>query len=218
MIPILCLVGPLVLFKVASRADISHTKHNLSVTGPGPLRAYKERQVCVFCHTPHAARKEAPLWNRADSGRTYITYWSPTLDAYGQGGGPEVDGSSRLCLSCHDGTVALGDVLQGGPIQMQPGAERIQPKGGLSGVDLSGSHPISFQVTDSLIARNNAKDMPLKPLSAIKADRDVTLDSNDKVQCTTCHDAHSNKNDQSSGVPFYRKPTWEGVCLVCHDF
>jgi len=44
------------------------------------------------------------LWNHQMSSVTnYIVYTSPTLKAVvGQ-----PDGSSRLCLSCHDGTVAL---------------------------------------------------------------------------------------------------------------
>jgi ribosomal protein L37AE/L43A len=204
----------------AMRADIIDTKHNLSASGPGPLRAVREREICRFCHTPHVARREAPLWNRRDSGRTYVKYWSSTLDAYGPGESPEVDGASRLCLSCHDGTVALGEVLRGGAIAMRPGAERIRGRGeGLTGGDLSGSHPVSFRITETLIARNNQRgDLPLRPLAQIKADRDVRLDSYDKVQCTTCHDPHSSKNDRSSGVPFYRKPRWEEVCLTCHEY
>lgn len=203
---------------VPSRADIVRTKHNLSVTGPGPLKAYGERRICVFCHTPHSARRQTPLWNRRDSGRVYVKYWSPTLDAYGPGAAPPLDGASRLCMSCHDGTVALGEVLQGGPIRMRPGADRIPTRPGrFSGTDLTGSHPISFEVTDDLIARNNTRDMPLKPLNVIRADTDVRLDGNNKLQCTTCHDPHKNRYEASSGVPFYRKPTWEGVCLVCHE-
>jgi hypothetical protein len=33
-------------------SDVSNTPHNLSVTGPGPVRAVSESQICVFCHTP----------------------------------------------------------------------------------------------------------------------------------------------------------------------
>jgi len=34
---------------------IAKTKHNLSVTGPGAIKATTETQICVFCHTPHGA-------------------------------------------------------------------------------------------------------------------------------------------------------------------
>ena len=36
-------------------SDVTNTKHNFSVSGPGPVRATTESQICVFCHTPHAA-------------------------------------------------------------------------------------------------------------------------------------------------------------------
>ncbi|HDO34495.1 MAG TPA: hypothetical protein ENH08_05185, partial [Chromatiales bacterium] len=88
--------------------DVTHTVHNLSITGPGPVTATSESRICVFCHTPHAAEKipAAPLWNRKLSGATYVPYSSGSMKAVvGQPGG-----SSRLCLSCHDGTLALGTV------------------------------------------------------------------------------------------------------------
>ena len=199
-------------------AGIRGTKHNLSASGPGEIRAASERRICVFCHTTHAAAPRGPLWNRRDSGRAYRRYWSPTLDAYKPEDAPEVEGASRLCLSCHDGTVAIGDIRSGGPIRMRPNVERVPKKPGLSSRDLSGSHPVSFQVTEDLISRNNAKDTPLKPLAEMRSDPSVKLDRSNHMQCTTCHDPHNNKYGATSGVPFWRKPTWEGVCEVCHVF
>ena len=94
-------------------SDVTQSLHNLSVGGPGGTRAQTESQVCVFCHTPHGATAVpgAPLWNRQLSGATYTTYTSSSLDAVGVAG--QLDqpaGSSRLCLSCHDGTLAIGQV------------------------------------------------------------------------------------------------------------
>jgi hypothetical protein len=148
-------------------SDITHSKHNLSVNGPGDVKAYfpatngnpnaKQNQICVFCHTPHGASRDVnasgvqvggggcrqisgtttcvnangeatggggalALWNRKLSTATYTTYTSPSLAAaaildpsftgdaklaspLGQPGG-----SSKLCLSCHDGTLAIGNV------------------------------------------------------------------------------------------------------------
>ena len=53
--------------------DVRSTKHNLSITGPGPVKSTSETQVCVFCHTPHGAESVpgAPLWNRKLSTATY---------------------------------------------------------------------------------------------------------------------------------------------------
>ena len=70
----------------------------------GSVHAVTESDVCIFCHTPHHASGDGPLWNHQMSGASYTPYSSSTLKAtVGQ-----PTGSSRLCLSCHDGTVALG--------------------------------------------------------------------------------------------------------------
>ena len=45
-------------------ADIATTKHNLSVSGPGDVKASVETQICIFCHTPHGASPAAPLRER----------------------------------------------------------------------------------------------------------------------------------------------------------
>src|SRR5690606_21340263 len=65
-----------------------------------------QQRICIFCHTPHNADTtvvDAPLWNHAVTNKTFQLYNSPTFDAVP--GQPQ--GASRLCLSCHDGTVAV---------------------------------------------------------------------------------------------------------------
>ena len=94
-------------------SDVAGTKHNLSVASSGTVKAVTEDEVCVFCHTPHGATQfpGSPLWNRQLSSQTYTTYTSPSLDAEAIAG--QLDqpaGSSKLCLSCHDGTLAIGMV------------------------------------------------------------------------------------------------------------
>ncbi|HSO06805.1 MAG TPA: hypothetical protein VLW45_06175 [Pelomicrobium sp.] len=141
-----------------------------------------ESQVCVFCHTPHGATAadesgvgvKAPLWNRRiPAGSTYIPYTSASLDANViQGQLDQPGGSSKLCLSCHDGTLAIGNVNvldgQGGApgsvsIPMQgtgPGGTMPAGAGADSGftrnlgVDLRNDHPISLTYTESLALRD----------------------------------------------------------------
>lgn len=205
----------------AARAQVASTKHNLSATGPGTIKAATEREICVFCHAPHQTPSQ-PLWNHQLSAvPDYTSYWSPTLDAYAsQAAAPEPDGASKMCLSCHDGTIALGAVAsRPSPIPMRGGVTTLPPTSpAYVGTDLSGSHPISFIVTNALITANNAKDSLLFPLASMRSDADgVRLDNLNKVQCTTCHDPHSDVNFGASGVHFWRKPTWAGVCTVCHN-
>ena len=101
----------LTLFSTSAYAGVASTKHNLSVTGTGNIKATSEQEICIFCHTPHNSAPQAPLWNRASSGSVYTPYNSSTI--FSSPGQPT--GASMLCLSCHDGTIALGSVLSRTP-------------------------------------------------------------------------------------------------------
>jgi len=43
----------LTLFSTGAYAGIATTKHNLSATGTGNIKASGEQEICIFCHTPH---------------------------------------------------------------------------------------------------------------------------------------------------------------------
>lgn len=185
-------------------AGIVTTKHNLSVSGPGDVRASSESQVCIFCHVSHRASPVAPLWNRRDSGQSYVPYTSSTAQA--SPGQPT--GASILCLSCHDGTVALGEVLsRDTPIAMAGGMQRMPPGRSNLGTDLSDDHPISFHYSSDLVQRN-AELLP----PGILDDR-VKLDATGQMQCTACHDPHKDTNGKFLAVTHHRGQ----LCLVCHD-
>ena len=67
---------------------------------------------CTFCHTPHRALSTTLLWNHAYSGSTYE--WDVTSTTAGTTypvfSDTTWNGPSAKCLSCHDGTVAVGQV------------------------------------------------------------------------------------------------------------
>jgi predicted CXXCH cytochrome family protein len=100
---------------------ISTTKHNLgsgSSFGNKSSGVGATTEICVFCHTPHAANVAAgPLWNRIAGTATYVPYTSASLtggtrDTTTGMGIAESPGSISLaCLSCHDGTQALNSVI-----------------------------------------------------------------------------------------------------------
>jgi len=159
----------------ARQSKISDTKHNLSTTGPGTTKSGSESQICVFCHTPHGANTTnvSPLWNRATSNATYTAYSSESLDAKtiqsGWSGQPL--GSSKLCLSCHDGTIALGNVVNapgsglGSAISVAGATSTTMPAGSdgytrLIGSDLSNDHPISVTYDKTLADRDGEMRTP----------------------------------------------------------
>ena len=88
----------------AQAASIVASKHNLSASGTGTINS-TESQICVFCHVPHVAKTTGPLWNRDQPTGPYTPYTSTTRKITTPGA---PTGASLLCLSCHDGTIALG--------------------------------------------------------------------------------------------------------------
>jgi len=179
------------------------TVHNLSVSGTGTVKATSETEVCVFCHTPHNSNPSGPLWNRNDPGATYVLYNSSTLQAVP--GQP--DGSSLLCLSCHDGTIALGDVVsRTADISFSGGVTRMPAGKSNLTTDLSDDHPVSFIYNSAL----SVSDGQLKDPSAISYP--VALE-NGKVQCTSCHDPHNNIYSDF----LVTSTQFSGLCFKCHD-
>ncbi len=204
----------------AQQAKVASTLHNLSVSGPGEVKSRTETEICKFCHIPHSVVVTEPLWGHALSEvkqyKVAQIRWSKDTVAPA----PQPNGSSRLCLSCHDGTIALGKIAGEARTPSMGGSQRLSPvRRGYLGTDLSGGHPISFEVPDDDPGRTDTGlDMGLKPRSAIVSDNQVRLDKDGKMQCTTCHDAHSDQHYQPGRVPhFWVKPTVSEVCLTCHE-
>ncbi|MCP4900632.1 MAG: hypothetical protein GY906_27020 [bacterium] len=204
----------------AQQGSVVDTVHNLSISGPGAIRSTSEDEVCKFCHIPHTAVVATPLWGHALSNVQRYEVAAVRTDEDRAVYAPQPDGSSRLCLSCHDGTVALGDVAgEREPIRMAGSQMLVRGRGGYIGTDLSGSHPISFVVPESDISGPGGdRDIGTRPLSAIKDDFFVKLDEDGKMQCTSCHDPHRDENFRPGKVPhFWVKSTVEEVCLTCHE-
>ena len=115
----------------AASAGIATTKHNLSTGGiNNPVHVTTGTdEICVFCHTPHGSDISAPvpLWNKQLPTSTYQTYAqlnSSTID----GQILNVGSVSLACLSCHDGTQAMDNIINA------PGSGGYQANGGGAGV------------------------------------------------------------------------------------
>lgn len=186
-------------------------KHNLSATQTGTtIKALYETQICVFCHTPHRATV-APLWNKRLSTATY-TMPARTPTQLTTPLNPP-DGASRLCLSCHDGTIPLGEVqnLWGSQTTIAMTGP-LCPGPNCFGTDLSGHHLISIEY-NVLLANDKAtqcgtvsyrlKNPPPSPPLSQRTESvypcDYNLNPNGcrdphnpryGVQCTSCHDPH----------------------------
>ncbi len=152
----------------AVAAGIADTKHNLGTSNPrvGENRVSAgTEEICVFCHTPHGAdtTAPAPLWNkRLTTGAAYSTY--ATLNSSTIDGTMLAVGSVSLaCLSCHDGTQAMDNIINApgsGGYDVTGGGStglgytwagpRVDADGKMTGIanlgaDLSNDHPIGIQ-------------------------------------------------------------------------
>jgi len=199
-------------FSTASFAVISGSVHDFS-TNPNTFG-----QICVVCHAPHnvATPVIPPLWNHEVTTATYIVYDSPTLDA-GPLGQPS--GSTLLCLSCHDGTVAVDSFGGATGTQFISGPSNL-------GTDLSNDHPISFTYDTALATTDGGLWDPSGTTVTIGSGgftrtgtiQEVMLQA-DQLQCASCHDVH---NDFVAGgiggdpLLLISKSSSK-ICLTCHN-
>lgn len=203
-------------------AGIDATKHNLSTSGTFATAKSDNPEICVFCHTPHDAIKNnnITLWNHTLSTQgSYGVYTSPSFNGSGTIAdvGSGTAATSNLCLSCHDGTVALNAMnnpsnshmtttMSGANVDLGTG----KLKSGLNsnlGTDLTNDHPVNFTYDAALVTADGGGG--LKDPTSLTS---VKLFDN-RVQCASCHDPHTSTN-----APFLRASmTGSGLCLLCHN-
>lgn len=240
--PVAVCIGVSLAMQFASAGNVNNvvgTKHNLSSASTNTVKAdpgagVTTDQTCVFCHTPHGASTNAtftlnPLWNRQPSGASYQLY-NNTASASMDAAVSQPEGTSKLCLSCHDGTISVGavNVLGGrsnqnvGMLGTQTGvnAGKLLDSGdGYTrnlGIDLRNDHPISFSYNVGGTAADNDD---LRRITAgkytvgavdIVASRAppakyavLPLEATN-VQCGTCHDPHVRDTSLTVSSKFLR--------------
>ncbi len=167
-------------------------------------------KLCAVCHTPHNAEvsvTDAPLWNHEMTTATYTPYTSATLTATDVG---DPSNLSKLCLSCHDGTVAV-DSFGGAGGGTLIGA--INPAADL-GTDLSNDHPVSFTYDHALSVADPGLFDPDAKVTALGGTITADLLFNGEMECTSCHDVHN-----KAGLPSLLRISNAGsqLCLTCHN-
>lgn len=148
-VALLILLGMVVLRPATALAapgtGISGTAHDFTNRAAVPVG------LCTFCHTPHKAQSTTLLWNHTFSNNTYT--WSDATSTQAGTSLPTFtktwNGPTPKCLSCHDGSVAVGDIawFDGQPRQ---GTSNIwnakHPIGDEVNVgwqgNMSGNHPV----------------------------------------------------------------------------
>lgn len=196
---------------VASSAmgQIAGSPHDFSQ----PAVTWSGGEICKPCHTPHFADTTVGyLWAHTLSTQTYTLYDGSTSTA----GTPELDQNSIMCLSCHDGTVALNDFHNGGgpAVYIPDSANVALPTAGPG--DLSDDHPIGNQAHYPILGSgrfNAATANPWDPTTySVGPLRLRPLGPDHVVSCTSCHTPHN------AGHPDLLRASnaASALCLTCH--
>jgi predicted CXXCH cytochrome family protein len=161
-------------------------------------------EICIVCHAPHNNRTtDNPttdvLWNRDLTGSTFTVYASNTMDAtMGQPAG-----TSKFCLSCHDGTIGLESFggTTGSTTNLVSGLANL-------GVDLSNDHPVSIDYSaDAALA-------PTTKTTLLGGTIDSDYLRGGNVECSSCHAVH----DEGAVDPFlWVANTGSQFCQECHE-
>lgn len=215
---------------------IRGTKHDLSSTGVTTYGADAQDRICVYCHTPHNSVDPNDL-TISGNGFTYLPLWNHELSAvavydmysngsdepndpnhasYAEANATDPGGVSKLCLSCHDGTIAInsygGNAGHSDLTGMKIGAQYTIGGVGSGGTNtLANHHPIGFdynaaQGTDNEIA-----------VATTAMNANVTIADllwNGQMECTSCHDVHNTKNDGEKFL--WASNDSSNFCMTCH--
>ena len=183
--------------------------HDLSPGGGSPIQGPRPGS-CTYCHVPHSGNGDlAPLWNQTLSHATYTTYTSTTVKNRDNQQSP-LGTDSGLCLSCHDGTVAVADTVLFG--QLSTRGNWIQ--GDNFTTQLETSHPFSLikplqdniDLISTLVSQGRTGD----PTGAVHL-------VGGTIECTSCHNPHVQAIDKVSMTFLVRDSSSGQMCLACHD-
>ena len=180
--------------------------HNLGPGSKSPIVGSRP-DSCSYCHAPHSGLNRG-LWNQKLTTQAYTVYTSTT--EVNKGMQPTLGSDSNKCLSCHDGTVAVGETVAYGQVTMSGHMNSWD----VFASNMQSSHPFSLttklkdkvDLVASLVASGTTGDTT----GAVRL-------INGDVECTSCHNPHVQAKDQVS-LNFLAKDSSSGqMCLACHD-
>jgi cytochrome c553 len=230
-------------------SGIYQTAHDINFK-LGPAVEDVQDRLCAYCHTPHhaytatdaapvgpvlAASGYAPLWSHGVTTSNYTPYASATFDVLGgqtMANDPLI-GPSRLCMSCHDGTVALDSYYgQTGTHFISNGANTYFGAQPLIELDGQKTHPIGFDATavdtggaqeDSHLWANFTAKNYRGNVNAGTLTVSSRLYQGQFFTCSTCHDVHNKLNDTSASIKTGTQnyfllggQTNSALCITCH--
>ena len=205
----------------ASQGTIVGSEHDFANASWNQGAGSKQNEICGVCHIPHVEGRPADrtnstvLWGRQLSTATYVMYFGYGIDGVQD---PQPSGSTRLCLGCHDGSVALELFHTRTTGSTQIDASAIVP--GKPGFDFGADHPISLTYADGPTGDPYLR-LRTTPFNGVVPGQTIEdILEGGKVQCVSCHDPHN--VEVPSGTPDFLR-IWNSdpaapsaLCLACH--
>jgi predicted CXXCH cytochrome family protein len=180
--------------------------HNLGPGSQSPITGARP-DACSYCHAPHSGLNTG-LWNQKLTTQIYNTYTSTTEANSGRQ--PTLSGVSNQCLSCHDGSVAVGTTVAYGQVAMR-GSMYTQD---IFGSNMQPQHPFSL----ALPLKDNVDLVSTLATSGKTADTTGAVHLvRGNVECTSCHDPHVQAKDLISQNFLVKDGSYGALCLACHD-
>lgn len=236
---VVALLLPTTSWAASGGTGIAGTAHDFSGKGNPPTG------LCTFCHTPHRAISTLLLWNHTLSTASYS--WDVPATTAGTKfptfKGDTYKGPTAKCLSCHDGSVAVGDIAwfnEGKPPVLDntkhawPDTFNVGATDGVLG-SMKGNHPVAMpypyqnakntyngSTTGDGATLSEWQSTPLTPIRIFNDDGSGSITAGavaakTGLECSSCHDPH---NKASVDDLFLRGKLGGSdttyICLKCH--
>jgi hypothetical protein len=204
------------------------------VGGPHDMTVYgyvdSQSRVCAFCHTPHhaaaatAGQEYVPLWSRAEDTKLFnIAYQSSTINAsqLQNGTDDKAIGPTRLCMSCHDGTIAPDQHYGATAGALVLNGDNFSAVGNGAGVGsgaagLTNDHPVGFDYSYVAIGPENPATITPDAATLAAAAADANKDAWIRNPAATFI---GNKLGLTVGDRLYVAADGKAymTCATCHD-
>jgi Zn finger protein HypA/HybF involved in hydrogenase expression len=197
---------------------LKHSHHDF--TGD----SWAENSECRPCHAPPGLslrRGETPAWHRQILQDSFDIFSDNTINK----GSGEPIGNSKLCLSCHDGSVAPGAAYHQGLF--------LNTSAGAVVSFMPMEHPVSVSYGRNIMNKKYKLRDPFTAMSGLGGTIESDLLKNGYIECTSCHDTHLFRNTKGCGschqdnngtyagrtysVSLWKSNAKSALCLTCHN-
>ena len=232
---LLKLLATSALLLIAAQPVLAFTivgsRHDFTLTGPIAANRWTGDRICVACHAPHNADVTVGmLWSHTNTaGAGFQPY--PTGGTMNASPSASMSNGTKLCLSCHDGSLAPDSFVTGAATAaVLAGTHKIGP-------DLRGSHPIGFTYNLALATADQSLQDPAALIIAGSTGAGnnksgsittVLLGGTGVMECSSCHDVHNTFTAintpgtglvKLAGTGTVKTASTIGaqLCLACHN-